>query len=304
MKKLVAAFILVVSLFLPQLTYACAPQRSSVSLACVPDQSFFEKDKKCLNKSCTAYLEKKDDKSGLYLNDLELQSFSLFFSGKEISLWNTEDGIIFSDLYLSREDKLIEQEFLGYLDDICTANIEEIKPILVEEIDNSNGSLSIVKYSSDREAGLIKEKKSYLDCIYQDYKKAGDWLLIDYSAERSYCYPTYTSGGTCPMIRVSYINFFGFLLTNLNVEAIPYLIVYLLFFVIIGMALIYLARRHEIGLFFSLKKFNLIATLLFAILMFLPFTSLFGVDIFIEALIIFYIFTSLIKYIHWRLRKK
>jgi hypothetical protein len=43
--------------------------------------------------------------------------------------------------------------------------------------------------------------------------------------------------------------------------------------------------------------------LLFAILMFLPFTSLFGIDIFIEAVIICYIFTSLIKYIHWRLRK-
>jgi hypothetical protein len=304
MKKLLAAFILIVSIFLPQLIYACTGQQSNISLACVPDQSFFANDKKCLNKSCTAYLEKKDHKSGLYLDDLKLQSFSLFFSGKEILLWKTEEGIIFSDLYLSRNDKLIEQEFLGYLDDICTANIDEIKPILVEEINNSNGSLSIVKYSSDREAGLIKEKKSYLDCVYQDYKRVGDWLLIDYSAERSYCYSMNTSVRTCPFIRVSYINFFGFLLNNLNVQAIPYLIVYLLFFTIIGMALIYLARRHEIGLFFSLKKFNLIATLLFAILMFLPLTSLFGMDIFVESVIICYIFTTLIKYIHWRLRKK
>jgi hypothetical protein len=165
------------------------------------------------------------------------------------------------------------------------------------------GNLIFEPYSSDRESELIKSKNSYGNCYYEDYKKVGNWLVVTENS-RDYCYLTGGIGTCGGRATISHVKFFGFLLTNPNINTLPYLLIYL---IVVGISIgfiVYLSKRKELKLFFKPNKFNIIFTLVLGVPTFFLFMLFIGIEQIIGWIIGYYIFSSLIRYIYIRIKKK
>ena len=107
----------------------------------------------------------------------------------------------------------------------------------------------------------------------------------------------------CPSATISQVKFFGFLLTNPNINTLPYSLGYLIVAGISIGLIVYLFKRKELKLFFKPNKFNTIFTLVLGVPTFFLFVLFTGIEQIIGWIIGCYIFSSFIKYIYLRIKK-
>lgn len=84
--------------------------------------------------------------------------------------------------------------------------------------------LILESYSLARESEIQKSKDDLLSCRYEESKHVGSWLIV-FEKGRSYCYTYwYNRGGMCPVVILSLGHFLFYLVTNLNLVSLPYLV--------------------------------------------------------------------------------
>ena len=300
MKKLLLFTILFVfALSLSNYVWACTPATPTVIIKCDIEDSLFQQNTTCLIDDCSVNIS-KNQYGILYLN---IQDSIIYI--------NERYGIQFHGFY-RQEDTSIYSEYLPYLDSVCVENLNDIKPTFVQEVQKwmstkkgyfLGGNLIFEPYSTDRESELIESKNAYGNCHYEDFEKVGNWLVVTETC-RDYCHLVGGGGGNCPHATKSHLLFIGFLLTHPNVNTIPYLFGYL---IVLGVAIgfiVYLFKRKELKHFFKPNKFNITFTSVLGIPTFLLFLLLTGIEQIIIWIIGYYIFSSLIRYIFLRLKKK
>ncbi len=302
MKKLLLLTILFVfALSLSNSVWACSPAQPTVVIKCDIEDSFFQQNTTCINDDCSVNVS-KNQYGELYLNVQD---------SRDRIYINERYGIQFYSFH-RQEDTSSYSQLLPHLDSVCVENLKDIEPIFTQEVQNwmstqkgyfLGGDLIFEPYSIDRESELIESKNAYGNCHYEDFKKVGNWFVVT-ETSRDYCHLTGGGGGMCPRATKSHLQFFTFLLTNPNVNTLPYLFGYLIAVGIAISFIVYLFKRKELKQFFKPSKFNVIFTLILGIPTFLLFIIFIGIEQIIIWIIGYYLFSSLIKYIYLRIKKK
>jgi len=302
MKKLLLFTILFVfALSLSNSVFACSPAPQTVVIKCDIKDSLSQQDTTCINDDCSVNVS-KNQYDELYLNIAD---------SRDRIYINERYGIQFYGFY-RQDDSSSYSELLPYLDSVCVEDLKDITPIFDQEVQNwmstkkeyfLGGNLVFEPYSADRESELIESKNAFGNCHYEDFKKVSNWFVVT-ETSRDYCHLTGGGGGMCPQATKSHFQFFEFLLTNPNANTLPYLLGYLIAIGITIGFIGYLFKRKELKLFFKPNKFNIIFTFVLGVPTFLLFLLFTGIEQIIVWTIGYYIFSSLIKYIYLRIRKK
>ncbi len=146
------------------------------------------------------------------------------------------------------------QEELVRIEDICRQSLADIKPVFSERVGRwtaeeppyvAKGGPTLIfePYSPTRELVLLAGARAYGSCAYQRYERIGSWLVVSEQV-RSYCYDNnrlvscYSAPDT-----FSHSLFVWFLLNNVSISTLPYLIPYLLGTLVFVAFLVHLARR-------------------------------------------------------------
>ncbi len=83
--------------------------------------------------------------------------------------------------------------------------------------------LILEPYSIARDSEIQKNKNNLFSCRYEESKHIGNWLIVS-EMGRPYCNTSwYGSSGVCPTVVLSLGHFLYYLVTNLNLVALPYL---------------------------------------------------------------------------------
>lgn len=143
-----------------------------------------------------------------------------------------------------------EAGFLDALEKLTKDDISDIRQVLIQEMDRwawakEGNKLVITKYSQEKEKEFTDRKKQFRSCYYFDYKRVGNWLFV-YTGLYDHCYFTVARPTTCVNgTAIKPIEFFVFLLNNISMATIPYLIPYLIAIFIFGVIVYYIIRRKE-----------------------------------------------------------
>lgn len=225
---------------------------STVLIKASLNKDLFAEEKKCLNENCSFFLDKYfDDYFQVIKSDNSLdRAASVYKDKNEIYIYNSSSihngyrtsnsGVIHSD----------EAGFLNALEKLIEDDISEIEQILIQEMDRwawikEGNKLIITKYSPEKEKEFADRKKQFRSCFYFDYKRVGNWLFT-YTGLYDHCYFTVARPTTCVNgTAIQPIGFFVFLLTNMSIATIPYLIPYLIVIFIFGRIIYLLIRRKE-----------------------------------------------------------
>ncbi|MBI2547881.1 hypothetical protein HYW21_00885 [Candidatus Woesearchaeota archaeon] len=317
-KVLLFTIFFVFVLSLSNLVYACPSIRNFVVLNCDIADLLLQQNATCLNGNCSVNISK--EQHGEFY-DLNLQD-----SLEQSLCINETYGIQFYpkyDLFVktsSFEDS-IELQILQSLDSICVEDIDDMNQVFFREIQNwlstqkaspLRGNLIFEPYSLEREFESIKSKKSYGDCYYEEYKRAGDWLIIT-EIGRDYCYLTGGGETRPPYATKSHLQFIEFILKNPSIYTLQYLFGYVIVLGVVMGFIIYLFKQRELKLFFKPNEFNVIVTLVLGIpllalfiLMILstPHVLIILIIYFVSFVIGCYVFSSLLRYVYIKTKKK
>ncbi|MFH1664279.1 MAG: hypothetical protein ABH986_05780 [archaeon] len=274
-----------------------------IILGCTIEENILDQNLYCLNQTCDLNLSKDSRSNYFYLNNQNSISYAA------ISM--DEEGVGISYTWFSEENRLdySEEFFLG-LELICKENLDDLKPILGEKIEEwrnreifVSGNLIFELYSKEREQKLTESRNSLEKCYYDDFERVGDWFVVA-AATRDYCYLSNEGRiGIGPYYRISDTEFIKFLLSNPNIKTIPYLLAYILFIVIFVGGLIYLYKRKELEKFFKPTKLHLILVLVTALYSFLLFIAGVALIDMIIPLVLVYVLASIIDYVFFRMKK-
>jgi hypothetical protein len=84
--------------------------------------------------------------------------------------------------------------------------------------------LILEPYSIERKSEIQKNKSNLLTCRYEVSKQVGNWLIVS-KMGRPYCYTFwYTTGGMCPVVVLSLGHFLYYLVSNVSLASLPYLV--------------------------------------------------------------------------------
>ncbi len=276
--------------FAPSLL-ACQPSSPEIIIKCEINSSILIDDKTCLDDMCTAYIS--NGEYGTYL---------VIHEEKDWIRISKEEGVIID------VKSAFNPDFLSYLENICADDIDDIKNIFSQEVQEWNssykgiflsGGLTFEPYSQEKESELFNNKYDYDKCHYTEYKRIGNWLSIIYEI-RDYCYFRYSGSlGMCPSLVKSDAKFLEFLLANPNSYSLLYLFRYLVGIIITVIFIVYLIKRKELAIFLKPNAFNIIFTTIVGIFFGL---IILGLDIIWITEV--YLFASLIRYFYKRIFRK
>jgi hypothetical protein len=116
----------------------------------------------------------------------------------------------------------------------CAEDLVPVVDIFEQEIikwldhENKRGAfldrnLVLEPYATDRYSQLQKNKNSLLSCSYEEFRHHDDWL-ISFETNRPYCGLFGITPGACPNVILSSGQFLVYLVTNININTIPYMI--------------------------------------------------------------------------------
>jgi hypothetical protein len=128
--------------------------------------------------------------------------------------------------------------------------VEVFEQEIIKWLDNKNKrgafldrNLILEPYSPERYSQLQKNKNSLLSCSYEEFRRHADWLIV-FETNRTYCGLFGVIPGTCPNVILSTGQFLAYLVTNIKLNTIPYIIGSLLTGVaIVGVWLILLENQ-------------------------------------------------------------
>ncbi|MBS1266276.1 MAG: hypothetical protein MAG795_00243 [Candidatus Woesearchaeota archaeon] len=275
MKKILLFTILIVfALSLSDSVFACSPAPNYISISCTPTNTLDENE---LPQGYRFYNEKLTLSSGYKFESVD-ENFDFLTSNCQEDVESVKPELInlFKE-YNSKEHRYFTHERT------------EIVPYDETLIENNKNS----RYNPDNVG----------NCYFENVYKLGDFVVNE-GGMRDYCHLTGGGGGMCPHATKLHLQFFGFILTNPNVNTLPYLFGYLIAIGVVIGFIVYLFKRKELKLFFKPNKFNIIFTLVLGIPTFLLFLLFTGIEQIIVWIIGYYIFSSTIKYIYLRLKKK
>ena len=258
-KRATAYFVMAVLFFLvpgQSVKGCCDPIRSTVVIEAQLNENLFSEKEKCLDKNCSFLLKENCISFGVSKPDNGLDCIvTIKNKSNEIYIYNssyTRNGRYgTSNIVAIHSDK---SGFLSALEELIKDDISEIKQILIQEMDRwawkkEGNKLLITKYSQEKEKEFADRKKQFHSCNYFDYKRVGNWLFV-YTGLHDHCYFTQGLHSTCidgSSTAMHPVKFFVFLLTNISVKTIPYLIPYLIAIFIFGGIIYHLIRRKKFG---------------------------------------------------------
>ncbi len=258
-KRVISYFVMAILFFLvpaQSVEGSCDPIRSTVVIEAQLDENLFSEEEKCLDKNCSFLLKENCISFGVSKPDNGLDCI--------VTIKNKSNEIYIYNSYYMRNGRYgtsniiaihsDEVGFLNALEELIEDDISEIKQILIQEMDRwawkrEGNKLLITKYSQEKEEEFINRKKQFHSCNYFDYKHVGNWLFV-YTGLHDHCYFTMGLHSTCingTSTAINPVKFFVFLLTNIRVETIPYLISYLIIIFIFGGIIYHLIRRKKFG---------------------------------------------------------
>ncbi len=224
---------------------------STVVIEASLNKDLFSEERRCLDENCSFILVKYFDFFVIVKSDNDLDYAAWIYKDKNaIYIYNSSssyNGYRTSNLSVIHSN---EAGFLNALEKLIEDDVSEIKQIIIQEMDSwawkkEGNKLVITKYSQEKEKIFTERKKQFRDCHYFDYKRVGNWLFV-YTGLYDHCYFTVARPTTCvDGTAIQPVGFFVFLLTNMSVETIPYLIPYLIAFSIFGGIVYYLIRRKK-----------------------------------------------------------
>jgi len=238
---------------------------STVIIEASLNENLFTGEKNCLNKECSFVLEKYSDYFYIKKHDYDFCSaatvdknkntISIYnqFSEESRTLRDKSTGKVSTTFNRASERSVIQMDeagFLDALDGLIEDDISDIRQVLIQEMDRwawakEGNKLVITKYSQEKEKEFTDRKKQFRSCYYFDYKRVGNWLFV-YTGLYDHCYFTVVRPTTCVNgTAIKPIEFFVFLLNNISMATIPYLIPYLIAIFIFGVIVYYIIRRKE-----------------------------------------------------------
>ncbi|MSU56031.1 MAG: hypothetical protein EXS51_01845 [Candidatus Taylorbacteria bacterium] len=136
-------------------------------------------------------------------------------------------------------------------------DFSDLKPTLLQQL--KEGNVLFTAFDHARESEFRRKKDSLLNCRFTEYRRVGDWLVVEHTA-RDYCYRAWAGGGSCPTDAISYIKFADYIV--LHVTEVPPMYPSILFGIAISLilAIVYLVRRKELWFFFKPRIWNVLVT--------------------------------------------
>ena len=224
-------------LLLPTAAFACSPVPQSVRVLCTL-RPIASVQPICFGTDCSTQF--KTDEIGTHVVSSHLNN-SIYISNRY--------GILFSPLQTQHRD-----DALTLIQSLCIEDMQQIRSDLLHAIDSwardnqnlpytGNGDLVLEPYTPEKEQSLSQAKVHYTTCRYQEFVRLDSWLLSS-DAIREYCTMGYRFGAPCPLLNLSLLSFFLFLVGHIQFSTLPYLGVFLLFIVLFASAVRY-GYRHE-----------------------------------------------------------
>lgn len=293
-KILLILLMFLFGLFLSNPAYSCKPYPNTISIECNPNDIIQE---------------------------------STFPEG--IIFHSNNNGLL---LYLNRFiDGNINYKGLDFLVMNCKQDVGSIKQEVIsisEEYNSekherySNEIILIVPYNetiiaeNNNSYNMLGNPDNIDSCYFKKMYKLGDFLVIE-SGMKDYCVIKDNVFGMCPGAVKIQPKAMLSLLSPQNKFSIKYFLRLFSYIIVLGIIvgfIIYLLKRKEIRLFFKPNKFSITSTIILTTLlllayylllfyMFLPtwtITSIIPLDIIIYS----YLFSSLVKYIYVKVKKK
>jgi len=260
-KKKVSCFVMVILFFLVPVQFAkgliCENTAdnsgpSTVIIEASLNENLFSEDKNCLDKNCSFILKESSDYFHIEKSNNSLDRAAIIYKNKNDEIYipnsyGTHNGYYTSNSSVIHSD---EAGFLDALEELTEDDISDIRQVLIQEMDRwawakEGNELIVTKYSQEKEKEFADRKKQFRACYYFDYKRVGNWLFV-YTGLYDHCSFTVARPTTCvDGTVIQPIGFFVFLLTNIRIATIPYLIPYLIAISIFGVVIRRLVRRKE-----------------------------------------------------------
>jgi len=303
-------FLLATFYFFPlQSALACSPARAKVFMEVRLDGALLAEQESCLDRGCLFRIVRKQEHG----NGQERSWHEIIGTEKEGSCPTTiatvnSNGIeiVQSYCFSSLEQSAVPMDRAAFgeaFERLIADDINEISPILFDEIDRYygnfrfflKGQMKITPYEAIKEQQLQRSREQLLGCHYDDYKRAGNWLIIQRTS-RSYCYlgPHSIS---CPITIISYPQFLSYLLSDIGGPTLPYLAALMILLGGTGLVLVSAIRRNELDEFLLPRKGQLILCLGLGLILFMTGYGLEDIPI---RLGFVYLLAGLARYVHLR----
>jgi hypothetical protein len=147
-----------------------------------------------------------------------------------------------------------DEAILPRLSPSCAAALGPEVPRLIADYQSRDKDFfnethfSVAPWTAAGEAQLRAQERDLLQCRYQRWQRAGDWL-VSQDAARSYCGAPAQSGGACPTTELSWVRFAVFALVNPTAQIWPYSLAAWLILLSAGFWLARLLRRGQLAAF-------------------------------------------------------